>query len=109
MIGKTETICKELMNTVENNCNNLFYPTKAIMKSLQEKKNLILNSIGHTVSERGTLLGYVIKAARLLYEICNLECTSIKKLNFHIGLAQNTSQLKLVKEQIKVVKLKHEP
>lgn len=47
------------MTTVENNCNNLLYPTKDMMKSLQEKKNLILSSLGHTISKRGAILGLI--------------------------------------------------
>jgi len=52
------------------------------------------------------MLGMVTKAARLIYGMCNLEC--IKQFNFNIGQTHNAPQIKLIKEQIKIVKLKSE-
>jgi len=79
--------------------------TILIAREIQNKKTLVLHSIGH-VSKRNAILGFIGKAAKLLYGICDIEC--IKNFNFNIQLAQNTTQTKWIKEQFKVVKLKQE-
>jgi len=99
-------MCKEYIHDPDNNCKNLIYPASVIVKVIQKKKNLVLDSIGYTVSKRSTMLGMVTKAARLIYGMCNLEC--IKQFNFNIGQTHNAPQIKLIKEQIKIVKLKSE-
>ena len=105
IVTKTEAMCREYMNNPDNNCNNLLYLTNSIIREIQKKKTLVLNSIGH-LSKRSTVVGLIGKAAKLLFGICNLEC--IKKFNFNIELAHNTTQLKLINEQIKIIKLKNE-
>lgn len=109
MIEKTKVLCVTHMhNPVTNNfnCNGLLTVTDDIINNLQHQKTQVLDSIGHVISKRNALLKFAAKAARLIYGICNLEC--IKKFNFNIGVAQNTSQSKLIKEQIKVVQLNHD-
>ncbi|CAI6353722.1 unnamed protein product [Macrosiphum euphorbiae] len=94
-------------NPVTNNfnCDNLLSSATAIVENLHRKKTQVLNSIGHVITKRSALTKFVTKAARLIYGICNLEC--IQKFNFNIGVAKNTSQYKLIKDQIKVVELQH--
>lgn len=66
----------------------------------------MLSFIGHNISKRSTNIGLIGLAARLLYGICNLDC--IKRFNSIIGLTENhtSHHLKLIKEQINVIKLK---
>jgi len=45
----------------------------------------------------------IARTARLIYGICNLEC--IKKITYNIVQTHNAEQTKLVKEQIKTIKL----
>ncbi|KAF0726158.1 Integrase catalytic domain-containing protein [Aphis craccivora] len=107
IIGKTKTLCNDHERLVNSsfNCNSLLAVTDDIIDDLLRKKTQVLDSIGHVIIKRNALLNFAAKAARLIYGICNLEC--IKKFNFNIGVAKNTSQSKLIKEQIKVVQLNH--
>lgn len=108
MIEKTSVLCVEHMhNPVTNNfnCNNLLAVANSIVNNIQNKKSQVLDSIGHVIEKRNALLTIAKKAARLIYGVCNLEC--IKKFDFNIGVSQNTSQPKLIKEQVKVIKLNH--
>ncbi|KAF0703129.1 Integrase catalytic domain-containing protein [Aphis craccivora] len=90
-------------NPVNNNfnCNSLLVAANDRINDLQHKKTQVLDSIGYVITKRSVLLKLAAKAARLIYGICNLEF--IKKCIFNIGVAQNTSQSKL----IKVIQLNH--
>jgi len=103
-MNKTEIICESIKNNVDTNCNNLMQTASSIVNDLRKKKELVLDSIKHSVSKRSKL-GMLTKAARLIYGICNLEC--IRKFNFNIEQTHNAPQTKLVKEQIKIVKLQN--
>lgn len=108
VIDQTKVLCAEHMHdpvTNNFNCNNLLLTATTIVDNLYNKKTQVLDSIGHIITRRSALTKLVTKAAKLIYGICNLEC--IQKFNFNIAVAQNTSQSKLIKEQIKVVQLQH--
>lgn len=108
LLTKTDQGCRNISHNTVANCNNLLFLVHGIARQGREKKNLLYNSIGHHnhVGKRSINLGNLLKFAQTIYGLCDINC--IRKFNFGIlKLSEGEkTNLKLEKEQLKVVRVK---
>ncbi|XP_060859873.1 uncharacterized protein LOC132937056 [Metopolophium dirhodum] len=110
LVTKTDQACKNVSQNAVANCNNILFLVQGIARQGKEKKNILYNSIGHHdhLAKRSINLGSLVKFAQTIYGLCDINC--IKKFNFGILKLSETEKtnLKLEKEQLKVVKVKND-
>ncbi|KAL4088779.1 hypothetical protein QTP88_023863 [Uroleucon formosanum] len=107
LVTKTEQSYRNISHSVEANCNNLLFLVNGIARQIKEKKGALYHSIGHHdhVAKRSINIGTITKFAQTLYGLCDLNC--IKSFDLGIGKLLG-NDIKLEKEQLKVIKVKQE-
>ena len=100
-------MCTEITKWEElPNCEPMLTYMALMRRKILERRDILLESV-ETRARRG-LWQHVAQAAQVLYGLCNLDC--MKKFDFSIHKLKESKndQINLVKENLRVINVKHE-
>lgn len=111
---------KTYINTAGDYCkihNNKFNSTKPygtiihenikhFVKQIEEKKLLILNSVGHEKRDKRAIIPNIIKTAQVLYGLCDINCLWNSFLNLKKFREIGSNELKLQDKHMKIIEVK---
>ncbi len=107
-MNDTEVMCASIKNNVDNHCGDFLPFTLKLLNEIKHKKDLVFSSIGFKTKTRRSIVDKISKTARLLFGLCNADC--MNKFNTIINrfTGTNDNQVKLIEEQIKIIRLKQD-
>jgi hypothetical protein len=96
--------CSTITNTTNQDCTQLYKATSFTFSQIEEKRELILGSVGHSEkTKRSIPWGAMTKTAKLLFGLCDFHC--MRETNKNLDQMKGTKEFKDEEKQFKIVDL----